>query len=93
MTVVGHIVFLIAVTVTLSELKVLQLLKNLVLAFDQRSKLLIFRPDLILQRGDDFISLLFDAFLKLGKFTFDYLEVVLEFLQDTSCLLSDNSID
>ena len=93
MTVVGHIIFLIAVTVTLSEFKVLQLLKNLVLAFDQRSKLLIFRPDFVLQRINDFISLLFDAFLKLGKFTFDCLEVVLEFLQDTSCLLSDNSID
>jgi len=94
LTLVGHIVFLITVAVILSDFEVLKLLNNdLVLAFDQSFKLFISRPDLVLQRGNHFISLLFDDFLKLGKFVFNSFEVILEFLQDTSCLLGDNSID
>ena len=93
MTVVGHIVFLIAVVVTLCKLKVLELLKDLVLAFDNSFELFVFGPDFALQRGDDFISLVFDALLKLSKLAVESLEVILEFLKDASCLLSDNSID
>jgi hypothetical protein len=65
----------------------------MVLAFDQCFELFIPGPDFILQRGDDFISLLFDGVLKLGKLVLNAEEVVLEFLEDGVCLLSDYSID
>jgi hypothetical protein len=84
---------LIAVIVTLSNFKVLKLLNNLILAFNQTFKLFIPGPDFIPERFNDFISLFFDAFLKLGKFILNDLEVILEFLEDTFCLLTDNSID
>ena len=93
LTVVGHIVFLIAVVVTLCKLKVLQLFKNLVLAFDQGFKLFILSPDLVLQRDDHFICLLFDRLLKLSKLAVESFKVALEFLQDNSCFLRDNTID
>ncbi len=79
--------------VTLSKLKVLQLFKNLILAFDYWFKLFIFGSDLVLQRGDHFICLLFDGLLKLSELAVESLEVGLEFLKDTSCFLSDNTID
>jgi hypothetical protein len=65
----------------------------MVLAFDQCFELFIPRPYFILQRGDDFISLLLNAFLKLGKLVLNAEEVVLEFLEDCVCFLSDYSID
>jgi hypothetical protein len=65
----------------------------MVLAFDQCFELFISSPDFILQRGDDFISLLFDGVLKLGKLVLNAEEVVLEFLEDGVCLLGDYSID
>jgi len=65
----------------------------MVLVFDQCFELFISCPDFILQRGDDFISLLFYAFLKLGKLVLNAEEVVSEFLEDSVCLLSDYSID
>jgi hypothetical protein len=65
----------------------------MVLSFDQCFELFIPGPDFILQRGDDFISLLLNAFLKLGKLVLNAEEVVLKFLEDCVCLLSDYSID
>jgi hypothetical protein len=65
----------------------------MVLAFDQNFKLFIPSSDFIPERFNYFISLFFYAFLKLSKFVLNYLEVVLEFLEDTFCLLTNNSID
>ena len=87
------IVGCIPIIVTLSKLQVLKLANDLVLAFDQSLKVLVSGPNFLLEGCNDFVSFVLDALLKLGKFVFKSLKVILEVLQNGLCVLGDNTVD
>ena len=91
--IVGQIKFWFAVRVTLSKLKVLNFINNLVLSINQSFKLFISSSDFVLQRGNNFFSLVLNALFEFCKLDFNVLETAPKFWEQNFCLLSDHSID